>query len=912
MIIKSNKKNKKIKFTNIFKKILVINFLFSISAITIFLIFFLSSWTFKKKLYSYLDYLAQAGRIEYVYIFNIGYQAFKSNFYTLDKINLNINFSNLLELENFRKKSVKLNSLGNSEDIPNIDATIGFGNKKIESSIRLKGERPVHFNNNKKSSYKVKIKGNESIYGMNNFSLQKPRIRNYLFEWLFLEMVGEFGLIKIKYKFANLDINGTNNGLYVLQEAFGKELLESNERRNGPIFGFDDNKVNFETKFKPDQNNPVFEIYDKKFWEKDGNFQLAKVASQKLNTFLSGDRKLEDTFDLEKFAALFAIIDFNYTYHSVSPGTLKLYYNPINGLFEPIAHDGQRGHPNYYKFNNRFNDNILIEYKNIWWVKKFFFNDERLNRDFYSLYLKYLKQISSKKFIKKFFKKKDKDIKKINSKIYADYFLYANGADFGPGIYYFNKKDFSHRAKIIKKKIDALNAQVYIINDGNAFKIQLFFKNCFKCKPFRTYTDFEIKKIFCKDEILVQKKINVYEDTYLKFQNITDYEKCSEFLVQDTLNQKFIKVKINHLNSNYDNQDYYELDNYKKFFDIKNKNLFTKKNVQIINENIFIPKNFKVVIKPGQKILITDNAFIFSKSPWLVKGSNDRPIEISGLKENFGGGLIISDTKDKSIFMNVNFKYLAGMKPEYKDIEGKILSTITYDSENSINSFEENVFLKKNLTNHGYIILGSLNFNNTNVELSDLKFEKISSEDALNIVKSKFEINNLLFNENKSDAIDIDFGIGSINNSDFKNIGNDGIDFSGSKVSITNVKLNNVGDKLISVGEKSNISILNLGGSNSFIGVACKDGSYVELKDVKFDNINIPFAAYNKKPTYKNGDIFLKNKPELLNFKKKWISDLDSKIIFQNKDQSIKSKTQNILSIIYKKELNILDDLEKI
>ena len=105
---------------------------------------------------------------------------------------------------------------------------------------------------------------------------------------------------------------------------------------------------------------------------------------------------------------------------------------------------------------------------------------------------------------------------------------------------------------------------------------------------------------------------------------------------------------------------------------------------------------------------------------------------------------------------------------------------------------------------------------------------------------------------------------------------------------------------------------MNLGGSNSFIGVACKDGSYVELKDVKFDNINIPFAAYNKKPTYKNGDIFLKNKPELLNFKKKWISDLDSKIIFQNKDQSIKSKTQNILSIIYKKELNILDDLEKI
>ena len=44
-----------------------------------------------------------------------------------------------------------------------------------------------------------------------------------------------------------------------------KELIERNERRNGPIFGLDEN-ISFGTK------DPVFEIYNKKYWNSDENF----------------------------------------------------------------------------------------------------------------------------------------------------------------------------------------------------------------------------------------------------------------------------------------------------------------------------------------------------------------------------------------------------------------------------------------------------------------------------------------------------------------------------------------------------------------------------------------------------------------------------------------------------------------
>ena len=68
------------------------------------------------------------------------------------------------------------------------------------------------------------------------FSFIKPRLRNYIHEWLFHEFSAKGNLIKLNYNFFYLFINGSNQGLYVLEENFGKELIERNKRRNGPIF----------------------------------------------------------------------------------------------------------------------------------------------------------------------------------------------------------------------------------------------------------------------------------------------------------------------------------------------------------------------------------------------------------------------------------------------------------------------------------------------------------------------------------------------------------------------------------------------------------------------------------------------------------------------------------------------------
>ncbi len=833
---------------------------------------------------------------------------------------MEIQFDDILKIEEHRELSIKRKSLGDSDLIPEVNSSVIFDNKRLDSSIRLKGERMTHFKDKKNSSYRVRLDNDNYIFGVKKFSLQKPRVRNYIYEWIYYEMTGDFGLIKPIYNFINLEINGSDQGLYVFEEAFGKELVERNNRRNGPIFGFNDDMINFSTNFKIDQNNPVLEVYNKNYWLSSENKNIVSSASQKFNDFINGNRKLEDTFDLEQFASLFAIIDLNYTYHTLSPGTLKLYYNPINGLFEPIANDGQRSHPNYYEFNNRFNDNLVIEYEKIWWVEKFFYNENNeLNREFYNLYINNLKKISSDEYINNFIKSRKKNIEKFNSKIYSDFFFYANGFDFGPGLYYFKYEDLVHRSKVIQNKIDSLKSKVQVIDNGKSFVFKIYFNECFKCKPYRTYTNFEIKEIICGKDLnntklethSINKKIDIFKPTELEYTDKIS-KNCKTFKIYDHVNKNDFEINIDFTNSFSSNDDIYNINNFLNYFNKENNDLILKNDNTIIEENLFIPKNFRVKLIPGQKITLLKNAFIFSKSPWIVNGEKDKVIEIAGIKENFGGGLIISDAKETSVFNHVKFRYLTGFKPENIFPNGNIISTITVDNDQSPNSFNEKDYQVNKIKNQGYIILGSLNFNKTNLKLKNLSFEKISSEDALNIVRSSFNIENLSFNENISDAIDVDFGEGKISNLSFKNIGNDGIDFSGSKAEIKNINFNVVGDKLVSIGEKSNIIITDISASNSFVGIACKDGSSVEIENIKFDKVDIPLVAYNKKPAYQSGKIFVKNEPSIKEFEKKWISDQNSKIIFNDKDQSIKSKRKKILTIIYEKDINALRNLEKI
>ena len=122
---------------------------------------------------------------------------------------------------------------------------------------------------------------------------------------------------------------------------------------------------------------------------------------------------------------------------------------------------------------------------------------------------------------------------------------------------------------------------------------------------------------------------------------------------------------------------------------------------------IFIDSSFgaPVIEPPG------NNAFIISKSPWII-GGKEGEVTIGGRKDNFGGGLLITDSKEKSLINNTKFSYLAGAK--------------------------------QNISSQ-FIIFGAINFNQTQVELNNVIFDKIYSEDAINFFRSSIKLNKVNF-----------------------------------------------------------------------------------------------------------------------------------------------------------------------
>ena len=85
-----------------------------------------------------------------------------------------------------------------------------------------------------------------------------------------------------------------------------------------------------------------------------------------------------------------------------------------------------------------------------------------------------------------------------------------------------------------------------------------------------------------------------------------------------------------------------------------------------------------------------------------------------------------------------------------------------------------------------------------------------------------------------------------------------------------------------------------------------KKNNYTFFSRKKNSKNYINFAAYKKKNEYKEAKINVE-KIEIKNFISKWITDEGSRIIYNNK--ITESKFSNILDLIYKKNLSLVENL---
>ena len=172
-------------------------------------------------------------------------------------------------------------------------------------------------------------------------------------------------------------------------------------------------------------------------------------------------------------------------------------------------------------------------------------------------------------------------------------------------------------------------------------------------------------------------------------------------------------------------------------------------------------------------------------------------------------------------------------------------------------------------------------------ETKDIKLKKLflkdnyQYDDMLHIIYSNnIDLDNISLESSKFDAIDIDISDNiKISNTKILDSGNDGIDLMESKLIAKNLKIVNSEDKGISVGENSNLVIIDSIIENNVVGIASKDGATVNIKNSDFNQNKLQLSAYKKNWRYSSPG---RSRGDNMNFsadENKFLSEDNSEIL---------------------------------
>jgi len=270
-------------------------------------------------------------------------------------------------------------------------------------------------------------------------------------------------------------------------------------------------------------------------------------------------------------------------------------------------------------------------------------------------------------------------------------------------------------------------------------------------------------------------------------------------------------------------------------------NVVIKSGVHEITKPLIIPSSKQLIINSGTELNFSGEGFLLSYSPVHLNGDIKQPIIIRS-KDGRGGSFTVIQSDKRSSLRHVVF-----------------------DGQNTM------VYGKWNLT-------GAVNFYESDVDLVGIIFRNNTCEDALNIIRSEFQMEQCSFFNTYGDAFDADFCKGTVNRSFFSASGNDAMDFSGSIITIENTQVHGAGDKGVSSGERSNINLVDVEIEDAVIGVASKDRSVLNAKYITIKNCQTAFAAFQKKPEYGPSTIELKNY-KLIDIKRAFLIEDNSSLI---------------------------------
>tara|TARA_B100000989_G_scaffold26655_1_gene17207 strand:+ start:21 stop:2669 length:2649 start_codon:yes stop_codon:yes gene_type:complete len=779
----------------------------------------------------------------------------------LKNIQININFKNFNRIKEKRSKAIQnMRLISSNEDY--VKASIIEDDVLKPCNVRLKGDLPDHWLTSK-WSLRVKMKGENLVSGMSRFSIQNPMTRSNTLEWLFLETLRKEGLMGVRYDFVNIVINGKNKGIYAIEEYISKEFVESNNRRDGVVISLDEELMWNSLHNKPTnlEWNSIYRTAGASALN-DGRIEKNPLLTRQKTTAINLLRDLqvekikpEELFDCEKLGKFFAICRIWNAEQCLDWDDMNFYFNPIIGKFEPIGFDAspENGKKSPYCLFTKGK-----VFKN--WV-----NYALESPIIAESYVRHLRIFSSENYIKELknaFLPYEIKIRRLISRDLMN----ASLAEFWQNFKsIFNNDPWEALSKRVFSIRQELAEQMPALGYARIKKDSLNYEITLRNSLTQPVEFLGIKSTNC--ELNASKLVHLFDDLkdlfFLPNKSIIlpiqQNGKGNNFSsINFSLPRKLIDLnQSNHENSlliqlrllGNDNvlsmplpvdQNIYNPDSLPfkskdlsldpEVFSSIGDTIFIHPGTHTIYKDIHVSHGMRLKIGPKTSLLFERNASIIVEGSIMALGTAEHPIILSSSKDLWDG-LLLFNSKNKSVFENVLFSNLAG--------NGKLVNS-------------------KGIERDGWVMTGGINVLDSQVHFSSCEFTDCYTEDALNIFSSSFFIKDCIFQNCVSDGFDGDFVDGIIDNCKFIHVGGDGIDISGSSVSVNQSIFYDVKDKAISIGEASVASVNDVTIDKANFGIVSKDLSQTRCENSLIKNIVIAgVSCYQKKNAFGPGKLNL-------------------------------------------------------
>jgi hypothetical protein len=756
-------------------------------------------------------------------------------------LSIHVNDSSFKELLQFREKSLAQKVI--TPDLKKyVKGFIQYKGEKIPVKLRFKGDWTDHLQGDK-WSFRIKVGAGYAINGLKSFSIQSPKTRGFLKEWFLHKVFENIGLLTTSYDFIPVMLNGKNLGMYALEEHFDKQLIESRERREGPILKMDEegfwesNLLGFTNKVW--HKIPYYEaaallpFKKKRTLKSEGLRTQFLLAKDLVYQYKTNAAPIQDLFELDALAAYHALLDLGGVDHGQAWHNQRWYYNPITSKLVPIAYDlytdDVRPPVRPAILGMVTNDAEVIPQNR-------FINESVFNQQAFQIrYLHFLKEFATEQFLNTQIELLQAELDSLNQclgKEFSDYKLdlkpfYANAKNIEVELPNYAQQIAADQLDFVKSSAaydELTHSSVYYSETGlKAYKKAYNGGvSTIECINFHTgeltIIGYGIKQnkhhlipliapIKMKGFAVSEEKITLTGNG--KLYNLF-------FTVPAFPDSIFTKKIVPWPYPGLDNPRR-ELEKplvkNTKLYSIKGPHVTLNKNVHL-TDVLFIPVGYELIIHPGSTIKLSANGGLLSYSPVTAIGTKSSPIKIQGMSSSNNGIQVL--TKDRT---NSKFEYVTFSK----------LSSFSYK---------------------GWTLTGGLTVYKGNVAFNQCTFKNNTCEDAVNLVNCSFTMTNTLIENTFSDGFDADFCVGTIDEMTINKAGNDGLDFSGSVIKMSNIHIFSPGDKAISGGEKSTITVNRGEITKAKLGIVAKDLSVITVSEVGFSYCENVFACFQKKEEY--------------------------------------------------------------